>query len=124
VGQIWVYGDSLRDYIISFIVLDPAQSKKWCVANGVDWNNEDASSVLTDPKFKQEVLDDFNKLASAAKLTSLEKPKQITLLLQPWTEESGMLTPTQKLKRNIATINLSDDIDRMYNEPIMKPTKK
>jgi hypothetical protein len=35
-----------------------------------------------------------------------------------------MLTPTQKLKRNVATTNLKEDIDRMYNEPIMKPTKK
>jgi len=124
VGQIWVYGDSLRDYIISFIVIDPAQSKKWCVANGVEWNNEDATPILTDPKFKQAVLDDFNKLAAGAKLSSLEKPKNLTLLLSPWTEQNDMLTPTQKLKRNIATLKLKEDIDRMYNEPIMKPTKK
>jgi long-chain acyl-CoA synthetase len=41
-------------------------------------------------------------LAVANKFNSLEKPKQICLLADPFTVESDILTPTMKLKRNIA----------------------
>jgi long-chain acyl-CoA synthetase len=62
-------------------------------------------------------------LANQNKLNSLEKPKQFTLLAEPWTPESGMLTPTMKMKRNIGKERLSADIKRMYEEPIMKENK-
>ena len=62
-------------------------------------------------------------LANLNKLNSLEKPKQITLLAEAWTTESGMLTPTMKMKRNIGKERLMVDIKRMYNEPIMKENK-
>ena len=62
-------------------------------------------------------------LANLNKLNSLEKPKQITLIAEPWTPESGMLTPTMKMKRNIGKERLMVDIKRMYNEPIMKENR-
>jgi len=42
------------------------------------------------------------KLAASNKFNSLEKPKAIKLILDPWTQENDMLTPTFKLKRNVA----------------------
>ena len=62
------------------------------------------------------------KLASANKLNSLEKPKQITLLMDPFTIESDILTPTMKLKRNIATDRFKDQITKMYEAKAMAPT--
>jgi long-chain acyl-CoA synthetase len=54
------------------------------------------------------------KLAGANKFNSLEKPKQICLLSDPFTVESDLLTPTMKLKRNIAKKMFQDKIDAMY----------
>jgi len=54
------------------------------------------------------------KLATANKLNSLEKPKQITLLMDPFTIESDLLTPTMKLKRNIAKDKFKEEINKMY----------
>ena len=48
------------------------------------------------------VMESVNKLATENKFNSLEKPKQIMLLKDPFTIESDILTPTMKLKRNIA----------------------
>ena len=62
-------------------------------------------------------------LANHNKLNSLEKPKQFTLLHEPWTPESGILTPTMKMKRNIGKEVYKEDIARMYEEPIMKENK-
>jgi long-chain acyl-CoA synthetase len=42
------------------------------------------------------------------------------LLKDPFTIESDMLTPTFKLKRNVAKKLYEADIDRMYAEGIRK----
>jgi len=44
---------------------------------------------------------DMIRLADANKFNSLEKPKQIYLLKDPFSQDE-LLTPTMKLKRNIA----------------------
>jgi len=59
------------------------------------------------------------KLATANKLNSLEKPKQITLLMDPFTIESDLLTPTMKLKRNIAKDKFKEQINKMYESKAM-----
>ena len=117
VQQCFVYGDSLRDYTIAFFVLDGA-AFKWGKEKGL---NE--QQVCESKEFKQVFYDDLMVLANHNKLNSLEKPKQITLLWDPWTPESGMLTPTMKMKRNIGKERLAADIKRMYNDPIMKENK-
>ena len=37
--QVWIYGDSLRDHIIGFFVVDPEKIKKYCEETGKE-NNE------------------------------------------------------------------------------------
>lgn len=115
VQQCFVFGDSLNDYTIAFLVVEPAKAKRWGESNGVT-----AEQALSHKDFKQVVYEDLMELSVQNKFNSLEKPKNITLLLEPWTVEDGMLTPTQKLKRNIAKERLQADIKRMYKEPIMK----
>ena len=73
---------------------------------------------------KQAILDDFCALAVEAKFNSLEKPCQIGLIAEPFTPENDFLTPTMKMKRNIAKQKLADQITELYAMPIMKPTKK
>lgn len=57
---------------------------------------------------------DILRLAGENKFNSLEKPKNFTLLVDPFTIENDLLTPTMKLKRNIAVQMFKTDIDRMY----------
>lgn len=60
------------------------------------------------------VYKDVLRLATENKFNSLEKPKQIKLLKDPFTIESDILTPTMKLKRNIAKKMYETDIEAMY----------
>ena len=69
---------------------------------------------MKDENLIQMVLADVHRLATVNKFNSLEKPKQITLLLEPFTIENDILTPTMKLKRNIAKIKFQKEIDAMY----------
>lgn len=70
------------------------------------------------------IFDDLVKLAVDNKFNGLEKPKQIMMIKDPWTVENDYLTPTMKIKRNVARDKLIDHIKTLYEAPVMKPTKK
>jgi len=60
---------------------------------------------------KQEIQKDMLRLAVENKLSSLEKPKQLVLYHElPET----CITPTFKLKRNVASEFFKEQIDEMY----------
>lgn len=71
-------------------------------------------SVLQEVGFKKLVLDDMSRLATENKLSGLEKPKDIYLTLDAFSIENNILTPTFKLKRNIAREVFKPQIDAMY----------
>jgi long-chain acyl-CoA synthetase len=53
-------------------------------------------------------------LAVKNKFNSLEKPKEICLKVDPFTPESGVLTATMKMKRNVAAVIYKQEIDALY----------
>jgi len=61
-------------------------------------------------------MDDMRRLSIEKKLSGLEKPKDIFLSLDPFTVENNLLTPTFKLKRNVAREVFKLQIDAMYSE--------
>jgi len=63
-------------------------------------------------------------LAVEAKFNSLEKPGQLMLLKEPFTIENEYLTPTMKMKRNVAKKMLAAEIEELYKAPFMKASKK
>ncbi len=67
---------------------------------------------------KKVVLADLLRLAVDNKFTGLEKIKKVHMTLDPFTIESDVLTPTMKLKRNVAKKFFNKEIDAMYAEPL------
>jgi long-chain acyl-CoA synthetase len=49
-------------------------------------------------------------------LTSLEKIKAIHFCAEPFTIDNNLITPTFKLKRNIAKVHFKAALDKMYAE--------
>ena len=95
IAQSFVYGDSLKNCLVAIVVPEEAHVKAWCEANG-------ESDAYGNADFKKEILDDILNLAKVNKLSGLEKPKEIFLSNEPFSIENDILTPTFKLKRNIA----------------------
>jgi len=113
--QAWVYGDSLRDFCLLFAVVDPDKAAAYAEEKGYN-TEEQKQDMMNEKELVDLVYNDVLRLATENKFNSLEKPKQIKLLKDPFTIESDILTPTMKLKRNIAKVMYKDDIDRMYAE--------
>jgi long-chain acyl-CoA synthetase len=49
-------------------------------------------------------------------LEEFEKIKQYTILSERFTEQNGMLTPTQKTKKRVILETYSAEIDKMYSQ--------
>lgn len=99
----WMTGDSTKDYVVGFCVVEPVSLKK---AFGQEELNEE---FLTRDDVKQFILDDLWKLAVDNKFSSLEKPKQLTLVDKAFNEiNPELLTPTFKMKRNVAKVFFKD----------------
>jgi len=74
-----VYGDSIRDSCILFVVLDLETIKVWCDENG----KELTQAIVDDTDLIQVIYDDVVRLAGENQLNSLEKPKQMHLVYDP-----------------------------------------
>ena len=59
----------------------------------------------------QAQIDDAN-----SKVANVQQIKKFTILEEEWTDTSGELTPTLKLKRNVINETYKDKIDAMYKE--------
>jgi len=116
VTQIFVYGDSLKDYLIALIVPDEKHIKNWI---STQTSISDYSAALKSDDLKKAVLVNLASLAKESKFNGLEIPKQFELLEEPFSVDNGILTPTLKIKRHDAKIKYESLIKDLYDLPPM-----
>ena len=113
-GQIFVYGDSLQSWLVAVAVAEPSQVKKWAAEKEIAFDS--LENFCENEDLKKTILNDLLELAKSNKFSGLEKIKKIHLTADPFTIESDILTPTLKIKRNIAKKVFQEQIDKMYAE--------
>ena len=107
-SQFMVFGDE-RNYCVALVTLDPDAIAGWAEENGV---SGDYSAIVADAKTREMVqgyVDELN-----AQLNRWETIKKFELLDHDLSVESGELTPSMKVKRNVVEGNYSGLIDKMY----------
>jgi len=111
IGQVCVVGDG-KKYLSALIVLDgDGGAESWASDNGLDYSIE---SMASDPK----VIDAIQKQVDKAnsQVAQVQQVKKFVVLEKEWTDSSGELTPTLKLKRNVIAEMYSEEIESMYKE--------
>jgi long-chain acyl-CoA synthetase len=110
VTQILIYGDSFKNCAVGIVVPDEVALENWAKGKGIEpdkvYEDQDEYAAL--------VLASIHDVAKAQKFNSLEKPKKILLVKEPFSVENDMLTPTFKMKRNVAKKVYQSQIDEMY----------
>jgi long-chain acyl-CoA synthetase len=109
ISQAVVLGDR-RKFLAALLVPEIDHLKGWAAKNGI--SAAGVPALLADARvrdlYKQEV-DKIN-----AHLPGFEKIVAWDLLPQEFTQETGELTPTQKVKRRVINQKYGDVIDRLY----------
>ena len=111
VDQVSIIGD-LRKYVTALIVpaFDPLE--EYARKNGIPFSSHE--ELLQNPeivKFYAKRIGENTK-----ELASFEKVKKFQLLSRPFTQESGEMTPTMKLKRKVINEKYHGLIEQMYEE--------
>ena len=110
VSQVLVVGEG-RPYLTALLVLDaefwPGLAQE-CGLNPMD------PAGLNNPRLVAVVLKHIKNSLSG--FPGFAKIRRITLLLEPWTIDNDLLTPTLKVKRAKVLQRYAAEVDRMYED--------
>jgi long-chain acyl-CoA synthetase len=112
VAECMVVGDG-RPFVGALITLDEEFLGRWASEHGKP-AGATAASLREDPDLLaaiQEAVDDGNAAVSKA-----ESVRKFRVLSSQFTEESGHLTPSLKLKRNVVAKDFSDEVEAIYRK--------
>ncbi|KAJ3310858.1 Long chain acyl-CoA synthetase 7 peroxisomal [Blyttiomyces sp. JEL0837] len=126
--QVYIHGDSLQSELVAVMILDPEPAVKRAIRLGILPANtpipgpiapgQSIPQLLIDlcanAQYKAGILEDMQKLGKSKKLAGFEIPRALHLDADPMTIENGLLTPTMKVKRNVAQEKYKAQIDAMY----------
>jgi long-chain acyl-CoA synthetase len=111
ISQAVVFGDR-RPYLVALITLDAEQIIPWAAARGLP---DDLTTLAAHPVVQElvrSVVDQANtRYAEVAQI------KKFAVLGHDFTQETGELTPTLKLKRQIVAQKYADVFDALYDAP-------
>ncbi len=111
ISQCLVVGDQ-QPFIAALITIDPEALPAWSEKTGKSGLSMD--ELVDDPDLRTEVqhaIDDANRAVSKA-----EAIKKFTILRSDWTEATGQLTPSLKLKRNVVMNECASEIAALYTK--------
>ena len=109
IGQACVVGDG-KKYLTALVVLDSdGGAEKWAADNGLPYSLKQLSQNKAVLDAIQQQIDEAN-----SKVAQVQQVKKFVILENEWTDTSGELTPTLKLKRNVINEKYTKEIESMY----------
>ena len=112
ISQAMAVGDA-KPFIAALITVDPEAFPGWKQRNGKD-ANATVGDLATDPDLMAEVelaVKDANQAVSKA-----ETIRKFRILPVDFTEDTGELTPTLKVKRKVVAEKFANDIEALYDK--------
>lgn len=119
VGQAVVVGDR-RPYLCALLVLDPEALPELAKAAGVEATT--LEEMAKDEKVRA-FLEDCVERECNAKVARYQTIKKFEVLPVPFSVETGELTPTMKVKRNVVNDKYADLIAAMYAGGEVRPER-
>ncbi|HEU0032556.1 MAG TPA: long-chain fatty acid--CoA ligase [Kofleriaceae bacterium] len=110
VKNVMLFGDN-RPYNVALVAIDADRIREWANEQGITLG----ADLTTDERVRaliQRELDEYSK-----GFRSYERPRACTLTETAFTVESGLLTPTLKLKRRDVLSRFGKAIDALYEQP-------
>jgi long-chain acyl-CoA synthetase len=109
ISQAVMYGDR-RPYPVALITLDPEEIAPWAKEQGLP---EDLGQLADNDRVRSMVQDELDRANS--NYAQVEQIKKFTILDHDLSVDTGELTPTLKVKRNVVYDRYSDLFNSMYS---------
>jgi len=111
ISQVMVYGDRMP-YCVALITLDPEEMRRWATEQGIDFLSP--GELVENPevvKLVRGIVDSKNQ-----QLPRFEQIKKFRVLPEDFSQDTGELTPTLKVKRKFTSQKYWNLIEEMYKE--------
>jgi long-chain acyl-CoA synthetase len=108
ISQVVMFGDR-KPYPVAIMTLDAEVVVPWAEANGLA---TDLASLAANEELLGLIRAELD--AANANYANVEQIKRFRVLDRDFTIESGELTPSLKLKRNVVYANLAEEFERLY----------
>jgi long-chain acyl-CoA synthetase len=112
ISQAVVIGDR-RPYLVALLTLDPEEAPALAEQLGIE--NADPAALSQDDKVREEIQKAVDEVNSH--VGPVEQIKRFEILDHDLSQETGELTPTLKVKRNVVHEKFADVVDRIYDAP-------
>ena len=111
VSQAFVYGDR-RKYLTALLTLSPEEIGNWAAQKGIPEKDPEALSKRPEvERLMQEWVDEVNR-----GLAPFEQVKKFVLLGKDFSQETGELTPTLKVRRKVVIEKYGRLLDALYEK--------
>ena len=125
ITQTWVYGRAADNFIVAAVVPNlavvavhpklPAELKELAAAAAKDPKSEAAYKICANADVNKMVLDDIARLEKENNFPNFWDIEGIILDPIQWTEENGLITFTNKLKRRALTEKFHERLDELMD---------
>ena len=103
-----MFGDR-KPYPVAVVTLDAETVVPWAEANG---HPSDLAALAANEELLAMIQAELD--AANANYANVAQIKRFKVLDRDFTVDSGELTPSLKLKRNVVYTNLAEDFERLY----------
>ncbi|KAA8647552.1 hypothetical protein EYZ11_010878 [Aspergillus tanneri] len=116
-AQGYVHGESIQTFLVGIFGVQPDLFSAFASkVLGRVVSEADIKSVLDNEKIRKTVLEDLERVAKKHKLAGYERVKNCALMVEPFTVENNLLTPTLKLKRPPVAKQYRALLDDLYTQ--------
>ena len=114
VNQIFVYGDSYKNYLVAIVVPREETCVEFLKTKGIETTKDNVTEFYDDEDLKKAVLKDLETLGKNSDFKGFEIIKKVHLSKEAFTIENDLVTPSLKIKRHVAKKTFKAIIDNLY----------
>ncbi len=98
-----------RPFLVALVTLDPDAAVAYAADNDLP---DDPVALAANPEVKASIMSHIDQVN--AKFARVEQVKKIEILPHDLSQETGELTPTMKVKRNVVADKYAANIEALY----------
>ena len=116
VEQIFVYGDSLQNYLVGILVPKPGPVIEFLKNKGIEANKDNYKDYFEDKDLIHDILNELETFSRSNDIKGFEIVKNVHLFKGSFTVDNNLLTTTMKIKRHIAKKYFEKEINKLYGK--------
>ena len=116
VEQIFVYGDSLQNYLVGILVPKPGPVIEFLKTKGIEANKDNYKDYFEDKDLIHDILNELETFSRSNDIKGFEIVKNVHLYKGSFTVDNNLLTTTMKIKRHIAKKFFENEIKKLYGK--------